>query len=510
MAKKPKGFVKVNNINQWVGVQKYDDYLRGELEKQKENNVVKTHNNLYQSFHCQRDNFTKTAMSYMKLYKEQDNKKDNERKAYTYTISFAHDDEIKNGLTPELAHQMSMEFANKYFKDYPTLAVTHVDTNNLHTQFLVANIGVQGKNEGKAWKDNMQKIKRMKETWGEILQKYGMTESIKAMNKAEEKKELVEQKSTPENKVYSEKSYHKSMAERQINKRGFASDKQMLQHYINDALNQGSKSFEEFQEKLAEHEITVTKKRNSYTYHYINKKGKERPMRDNNLAESLKDERMLKENIEKRFIENAELEKMKYMNLEADEKDKAYDKWRMINERNGECIKEVDQINEFNKKIDEAEKNNSRIKDTNKHILHLDPKDKERKNTLLEEKKELLKANGELKKQLDSIMHKYDEINERIKAIDKELEKNYPDDENVQKFKTEQRVTMNKREFQRVFKETDALIEMSPTGARERVTEAGAEQSNIQRKDNAAKLLENANKETADKEVKKQRVVPKM
>ena len=46
----------------WGQVRFVDDYLRGELEKQKEDGIVKTHDNLYSAVNSPRDNFTKTVM----------------------------------------------------------------------------------------------------------------------------------------------------------------------------------------------------------------------------------------------------------------------------------------------------------------------------------------------------------------------------------------------------------------------------------------------------------------
>ena len=493
-----QGFVKGSNINQWGGVQKYDDYLRGELKKQKENGVVKTDSNLYQSFHCQRDNFTKTCMAYMQLYRDQDLK----RKAYVYTISFHHDDEEKNGLTPQKAHDMSMEFANKYFKDYPTLAVTHIDTDNLHTQFIVANVNVTN---GRSWQESNRDMENMKKSWGEILQKNGMTESVKAMNNAEEKKEMANK-----NKVYPEKSYHKTMAERQINKRGRVTDKQQLRAATIQALNSGVSSFAQLKEHLKQYEINVEIRGNGYNFKYENEKGKSMTVRDKNLAKSTGDNNMLRENIEKKMLENAELDKKKFMELDQEDKEKSYAMWRMLNDRNGECLKEVDQINDFNKKIDEAEKNNIKLADTNKQIR--ETKDQEREK-LLREKDSLVKANEQIKKQLDDIMEKYDQIQDRIKEIDKKLKEEYPNEPQVKKLDKEDRPQINKREVQRVFGQTDALKEMSATGARERVTEAGAEKSNAERKEKAEKMLNNSNKtqtEVQETEQQKRRLTPRI
>ena len=323
-----QGFVKASNINQWGGVQKFDDYLRGELKKQKETGIVKTESNLYESFHCNRDNFTKTSMAYMQMYREEDLK----RKAYVYTVSFAHDDEIKNGLTPQKAHEMSMQFAEKYFKNYPTLAVTHIDSNNLHTQIIVANVNI---NNGKSWQENNKLMNEMKKSWGEILEKNGMSESIKALKNAEQKREVAELETKKQNKkVYPQKEYHKSMAERRINERGKATDKQLVGYYIHQAVDEKKvTSIEDFKNELSKQEITVKERGKSFVFHYTDVKGKEQKVRDTNLTKVLEDENLKREEIEKRIQENAEIAKKEYINKNADERDKEYEKWRLINQR---------------------------------------------------------------------------------------------------------------------------------------------------------------------------------
>lgn len=500
-----QGFVKGGNINQWGGVQKYDDYLRGELEKQKENNIVKTENNLYEAFHCQRDNFTRTTMSYMQLYRDEDLK----RKAYVYTVSFSHDDEIKNGLTPELAHQMGMEFADKFFKDYPTLAVTHIDTNNLHNQYIVGNVNVQN---GKSWQESNKVMNEMKKSWGEILQKYGMTESIEAMKNAEEKRKRAEQESKEQRKkVYPEKTYHKTMSERQINKRGKGADKDYVRRYIKKAINEtGVKSFEEFKEELAKQDIKVNKRGKDYVFHYTDRNGKEKTVRGKNLA--AENEELTRENIEKRIQENAEFEAKGFKNLPEDEQDKEYQKWHLINQHNGESLKLVQEVQNYDKKLLEAQKEQNKIDETNKSIFKArEQQDREREQKLIAEKEELVKAKDDIRKQLEDISVKYAEIEKRINEINKELDKNYPDDPKVKQVTSAKNQELNEREFKRVYGETNAKLEMSQTGARERVTEAGAEASNIQRSNQQAEKDNKKAEETAQQSEKtKHRVVPHM
>ena len=500
MSKAPNGFVQANNIKSWGEIKRYDNYLRGELKKQKENGIIKTENNLYNSFNCQRDNFTKTAMAYMQMEKEKDSK----ILAKTFTVSFSHDDEEKNGLTPQKAHEMSMQFAKEWnFQKYPTLAVTHTDTNNLHTQFIVASVNVEN---GDCFHQDKKMLRDMKKTWGKILEQNGMTETIKAMNKADEKREIAEQETKKQNKkVYPEKEYHKSMAERKINERGKATDKQLVGYYIHQAVDEKKvTSIEDFKNELAKQEINVETRGKSFVFHYTTVKGKEQPVRDNNLAKTLEDESLKREEIEKRIQENAEREKEEFLK-KADEQDKEYEKWRLINQRNGECLNLHKEVEKYDDKLLEAKKEQNKINDTDKSILEArSQQDKEREAKLMAEKEELVRAKEDIRKQLEDISVRYAEIEKRINDINKELDKNYPDDPKVKEIQKEKNEKLNEREFKRVYGETNAKLEMSQTGARERVTEAGAEASNIQRS------TQQQEQKQTEAEKPKNRVVPHM
>ena len=98
----------------------------------------------------------------------------------------------------------------------------------------------------------------------------------------------------------------------------------------------------------------------------------------------------------------------------------------------------------------------------------------------------------------------------RISEIDKKLKAEYPDTKEVKELENENRPTLNKREMQRLCKETDALKEMSPTGARERVTEAGAEASNGQRKKQLDELNQKANEQNTETEKQRRKLTPRM
>jgi len=152
----------------WGQVRFVDDYLRGELEKQKEDGIVKTHDNLYSAVNSPRDNFTKTVMMEMKCYGTK------KIKAYEYVQSFSGKDR-ENGLTAEAVHRCGVEFAYRFFGNYPVLVVTHIDTGNIHNQFLVGNVDVD---TGHSLQIGKKELEKMKEITGRQCEERGWKYSL--------------------------------------------------------------------------------------------------------------------------------------------------------------------------------------------------------------------------------------------------------------------------------------------------------------------------------------------
>lgn len=69
------------------------------------------------------------------------NQRKGEIMAHHYIISFDPRDAMENGLTPQRAHDLSMEFANHFFAGHQALVVTHTDGNNhsgnTHTHIVI-------------------------------------------------------------------------------------------------------------------------------------------------------------------------------------------------------------------------------------------------------------------------------------------------------------------------------------------------------------------------------------
>lgn len=510
MSKKDAGFIKPSSTKIWGHVQNYDEYLRGELEKQKEQGIIKTQDDLYDSFNCQRDCFYDSLKGWMNIYNK-DLKDNNSIKAYTYTLSYHPKDRIENELTPELAHKISMEVCEKYFKDYPTLVVTHIDKEHLHTQVIVGNVNV---NTGKSWQCSQTKFDKMRKDFGDKLKENNCTNSLTYLrDKRIKKEDPTEDKE--DKKIYYEnknetKKYTPSMAEVQINRRNKATDKEQVRIATLTALKNGASNFNELKNELAKYEIQIEERgQKRYIFIYEDKKGKEQKVRDNNIAKSTGFEDFTREEIEKKMIENAELEKNRFLQMSDEERQREFEMMKTFNSRHEAYLTEERQAEEWNKKLADASQNQVKIEDTNRGIqLAKDEKRVADQQRLIAEKEELIKAQSEIKKQLDQIAKDYQKIENRINEIDKELNQKYPDNQMVKDLKNERRPHLNNREYKRVFGETNATLEMSSTGARERVTESGAEQSNIQKSNRIAAM----NNQSAEQEIEKpkNRVVPRI
>ncbi len=165
----PMGVVKALTPKKAWGQASFTDrYLRGMLPSQIKEGISKTQENLYDALNCGRDDFTKTLRMQMKWHGEK------KVKAYEYVQSFSPQDR-EDGLTPELAHALGMEFAQRFFSDVPCLVVTHTDTGHLHNQFLIGNINVT---TGKCLQLNAKTLRQMKLFAGEQCIRHDLRGSL--------------------------------------------------------------------------------------------------------------------------------------------------------------------------------------------------------------------------------------------------------------------------------------------------------------------------------------------
>ena len=80
-----------------------------------------------------------SALSEMQLTKERYRKTDG-RQYYHFVQSFSEADD----LTPQEAHAIALELAQREFPDFEALVATHIDTDHLHSHLIVNSVSFQG------------------------------------------------------------------------------------------------------------------------------------------------------------------------------------------------------------------------------------------------------------------------------------------------------------------------------------------------------------------------------
>ena len=241
----------------WGQVAHTDRYLRGCLPEQIREGIRKTDPRLYDGLNCERDTFTKTLRMNMKWHGEK------KVKAYEYVQSFSPED-CQRRLSPKLAHQLGLEFANRFFSEVPCLVVTHTDRDHLHNQFLIGNVNIT---TGKCLQLNARSLKEMKLFSGEQCRQHGLSTSVFEEGK--------------------KKAAHKrSDAEHLMKSQGKVPVKDQLYEQIRAAISSPDvNSFEEFIQFLSDsHGITCRVSGNTISFKHPELS---RPVRGTRLAADL-------------------------------------------------------------------------------------------------------------------------------------------------------------------------------------------------------------------------------
>ena len=92
--------------------------------------------------------------------------KDDGRMYFHFVLSHSPDEDVK----PKKAHEMAMEFAKKYFKNYETLVATHTDRDHIHSHLIVNSVSFVN---GKKYNSGPGEIKEMHELNDRLCEKYG-------------------------------------------------------------------------------------------------------------------------------------------------------------------------------------------------------------------------------------------------------------------------------------------------------------------------------------------------
>ena len=108
-----------------------------------------------------------TAFTNMMLTKNYFHKTDG-RMYYHLCQSFSPDEDI----TPELAHKVAVEFAEKQFPGYEIVVGTHVDREHIHSHILFNSVSFK---DGKKYHSDKNDILRWRETSDRICASYGLS-----------------------------------------------------------------------------------------------------------------------------------------------------------------------------------------------------------------------------------------------------------------------------------------------------------------------------------------------
>ena len=75
-------------------------------------------------------------------------------------------------ITPEQAHEIAREFAEKQFKGYEAIVATHVDRDHIHSHIVLNSVSYL---DGKKYHSDKNNIPRLREASDELCLKYGLT-----------------------------------------------------------------------------------------------------------------------------------------------------------------------------------------------------------------------------------------------------------------------------------------------------------------------------------------------
>lgn len=95
--------------------------------------------------------------------------KDDKILAHHYVQSFSPNEKI----TPELAHQLGVELAEKIAPGFQVIISTHIDKNHIHNHFIINSVSIE---TGLKWKGNKTTLEKiMRPESDKLCQKYGLT-----------------------------------------------------------------------------------------------------------------------------------------------------------------------------------------------------------------------------------------------------------------------------------------------------------------------------------------------
>lgn len=211
-------------------------------------------------------------------------------------------------VSPELAHKIAIEFAEKNFKNFDVFISTHIDTGHIHNHFIINTIdretGLKFRElnkkefeEKKELKNHEFYLENLKKSSDNLCREYGLfvidKTNIKSLN------------------IYDKKVYNAI-----TKNNGKESYKTQLALTIQREMKQ-SKTKDEFIKNMLKNDVIVDwqehKKNITFKFLDANKKS----IRLSNLEKTYKEDFLTKEGLEREFIKNQEREKITENNNQA-------------------------------------------------------------------------------------------------------------------------------------------------------------------------------------------------
>lgn len=162
----------VKRISSKAKVGKIEKYLKQE---------EKTEEKLISAMNCDSDDFAKQCEMTNLFYQKNDDKDD--RKYYHIVQSFSPKDNDK--LTYEQAHKLGVAFAEKNFKGFEVLIVTHKDKEHIHNHFVVNSVSLE---TGKKYRADNKSLWQLRRTSNELCKENGLVNSIQPLGKKAKQK----------------------------------------------------------------------------------------------------------------------------------------------------------------------------------------------------------------------------------------------------------------------------------------------------------------------------------
>lgn len=162
----------VKRISSKAKVGKIEKYLKQE---------EKTEEKLISGMNCDSDNFAKQCEMTSMLYDK--NQEKNDRKYYHIIQSFSPKDNDK--LTLEQAHKIGEKFAEKNFKGYEVLVVTHKDKEHIHNHFVVNSVSLEN---GKKYRADNKSLWQLRRTSNELCKENNLINSIQPLDRRTKEK----------------------------------------------------------------------------------------------------------------------------------------------------------------------------------------------------------------------------------------------------------------------------------------------------------------------------------